>query len=115
MACRDGQKYANSYSYDEATDKVSGCPARAPSVDAIREAVKTRSGVKGAAASRQHAEALSLEELQKLMRWSEKECPHEMVTPERAQTARDLEELQVLTKHGLMRAFSSSAFTLWTR
>jgi hypothetical protein len=70
--------------------------------------------VKGTAATRQHAEAMTLEELQKMMRWSEKECPHEVVAPEKVQTVQDIEEIQFITKHGLMRAFCSTAFTLWT-
>jgi hypothetical protein len=79
------------------------------------DAIKTRSGVKGAAATRQHAEAITLEDLQKMMRWSEKECPSSLVDPEKVDTVQRIEELQFITKHGMMRAFSSSGFTLWTR
>lgn len=102
VTCRDDQKYAGEYSYDKKTDTVLGCPARAPAVAAVHDAVKTWSGVKGAAATRQHAEAMTIEELQKMMCWSEKECPNEMVTPEKAGMVSNVEELQLLMKHAMM-------------
>ena len=115
MACRNGQKYAGAYVYDMETDIVSGCPARAPSVHAVMDAIKTWSGAKGAAATWQHAKAMTIEDLQKIMWWSEKQCAHSLVDPKEVHTAQGVEELQFITKHGMMRVFSSSAFTLWTR
>lgn len=118
--CRDGQKYAGPYIFDESTQQVSGCPARAPSVRAVIDAINTKASAKGAAATRQHAEALTIEDLKKLMHWSENECPHEMVQPEQVPrkgtglTAAPA-DLKNITTHGMMRAFSTSGFTLWTR
>ena len=68
------------YSFDEVSGVVSGCPARAPSVKSVVQVVKTRSLSKGAAATRNHAEAMTIEEIQKLMEWSTKECQNEALT-----------------------------------
>jgi hypothetical protein len=76
------------------------------------DAIKTRSRAKGAAATRQHADAMTIEDLRTMMQWSENECPSSKIEPE---NVKDVEQLQILTKHAMMRAFSSSAFTLWTR
>ena len=76
--CRDGQTYAGAYSLDKATGIITGCPARAPAIHDLMKAVKTRAGTKGAAATRKHAEAMSVEDLQKIMKWSEEKCPNEL-------------------------------------
>ena len=115
MFSRDGQTYAGPYSYDKKSKKVLGCPARALSVRTVLDAINTKSGVKGATATRKHAEAMTVEDLQKMMRWSENECLHSYIDPERVKAVQSVERLQFLTKHGMMRAFSSSGFTLWTR
>ena len=108
---RDGDTYDGPYTLDEKTGIVRGCPARAPAVVAVLNAVKTRSKKKGYSATRNHAEAMSIEELQKLMRWSEETCPDELLT----MPLKDIETLKFRLEHALMRAFVSSAFTLWTR
>ena len=54
---------------------VTGCPARAPVVVKTLKAIKTKSRVKGASATRQHAEAMTIEELTYVMEWSEAQCP----------------------------------------
>lgn len=58
-----------------------------------------------------HAEAITIEEIQQIMEWSEKTCPDDLLTLPVA----DLETLMFRAEHALMRAFISSAFTLWTR
>jgi hypothetical protein len=97
--------------YDKAADRVSGCPARAATIESFIKVIRTKSGVKGAAATRHHAEAMRIEELKKLMRWSESKCPFQ--TLERV--VEDLQELMLSVKHGLMRGFMTTGFTLWTR
>lgn len=108
---RDGTRYAGEYKYDEETGKVSGCPARAASIETFIKAVRTKAGVKGAAATRNHAEAMTIEDLKKLMDWSEKQCSPKMLQKE----LESLDELKKTEMHGLMRAFLASGFTLWTR
>ena len=59
---------------------MKGCPARASNVKAVVHSVKTREKSKGAGATRNHAEAMTLEELRQLMEWSTQECPNEWLT-----------------------------------
>ena len=76
------------------------------------QVVKTRARTKGASATRNHAEAMTIEEIRKLMNWSEMQCPNELLTTVPIET---MEELKFRLEHGLMRAFMPSGFTLWTR
>jgi len=109
---RDNDCYSGVYSYDEKQDKVHGCPARAPAVRSVLRAVKTRACTKGTLATQHHAEAITIEEIQKLMNWSKKNCPNEKLT---SMPVENVVELKLCLEHGLMRAFIASAFTLWTR
>ncbi|EDR05077.1 uncharacterized protein LACBIDRAFT_303868 [Laccaria bicolor S238N-H82] len=104
----EGQTYAGAYSLDETTGKVSGCPARAPAIHDLMKAVKTRAATKGAAATRKHAEAMSLEDLQKIMDWSEGRCPNELFdnVPSNPES---------VALHGLMRALYPTLFVLMLR
>jgi hypothetical protein len=82
--------------------------------------VKTREKSKGSGATRNHAEAMSLEELQHLMQWSTEECPDEWLTGDNwsasvVQDSVTVEALKHRLQHGFMRGFMSSGFTLWTR
>lgn len=49
------------------------------------------------------------------MQWSQKECPNELLTPKAMKEVHDIDILRHRLDHGFMRAFMSSAFTLWTR
>ena len=109
---RDNDQYAGEYSFDEKQGEVRGCPARAPSVGSVIQVVKTRARTKGASATRNHAEAMTIEEIQKIMNWSEMQCSNELLTTVPIETS---EELKCCLEHGFMRAFMASAFTLWTR
>ena len=112
-----GGRYSGQYLYDEATDVVTGCPARAPAVHNIMKAIKTMSRVKGLSANRQHAEAITIEELTYVMLWSEAQSPRHLLCDDRKRASyfRDQQMLFHVVRHGLMRAFMSTAFTLWTR
>lgn len=110
---RDGDKYSGEYKCNEETGKVTGCPARASVIETFVKAVRTKSGAKGAAATRNHAEAMKIEELKKLMEWSAQQCGPEML--ETGFEVTDLNTLKLIEKHGMMRAFMSTGFTLWTR
>ncbi|KAK7015976.1 hypothetical protein R3P38DRAFT_2542938 [Favolaschia claudopus] len=113
----DGDKYAGEYHWNDETNKVTGCPARAGIVTSLVKIIKIRDAEKGAAATRNHAEAMSVEDMVSLMDWSESVCPtSKLVEATKAgapPTA--LAERLLLLKHGLMRGFASSSFTLWTR
>ncbi|KAF8797576.1 hypothetical protein BYT27DRAFT_7228935 [Phlegmacium glaucopus] len=107
----DNDCYSGAYSYDEKQYKVLGCPTRASAVRSVLQAVKTRAHTKGALATRNHAEAITIEEIQKLMNWSEKNCPNEKLT---STPVENMEEWGSV-KYRLMHAFMTSAFMLWTR
>jgi hypothetical protein len=114
---RDGGHYAGAYTYNEATGEIKGCPARASSVKAVIQSVKMCEKSKGSGATRNHAEAMSLEELQHLMQWSTEECPDEWLIGDnwRSEVQDSVEALKHRLQHGFMRGFMSSGFTLWTR
>ncbi|KAJ7473394.1 hypothetical protein FB451DRAFT_1468164 [Mycena latifolia] len=107
-----GGKYAGVYKYDEETEKVTGCPARAPEIQAFMKCIKTKARVKGEAATRRHAEATTIEDMKKMMAWSESQCSAEELKKAKP---KDLEALLRLLKHGMVRAFLSSGYSLWTR
>ncbi|KAJ6480027.1 hypothetical protein C8R47DRAFT_1186705 [Mycena vitilis] len=113
----DGDKYAGEYQYDEENDKVKGCPARAGIVASLVKIIKIRDKAKGAAATRNHAEAISAEDMKIMMDWSESVCPSFRLTSAITAGAapQGLEDRLLLLTHGLMRSFASGAFNLWTR
>jgi hypothetical protein len=55
---------------------------------------------------------MTIEDMTVLMHWSENVCPHEMFEHMPEETS---STLKLLTEHGMMRAFASCGFTLWTR
>ncbi len=111
---RDGDRYAGEYSLDKVTGEIRGCPGRATSIQTLVQSIKTRDKSKGASATRNHSDAITLEELKVLMDWSSTECPDELLTVDASEIG-DLESFKHRMEHGFMRAFMSSGFTLWTR
>ncbi|KAK0478832.1 hypothetical protein IW261DRAFT_1337060, partial [Armillaria novae-zelandiae] len=105
----DGQKYASDhYHLDESTGIVTGNPAHAPSVKEYVKCINTKSSAKGAAAIRHHADAMLVEDLIKIVKYSKAECSCEQL--EKTQVS--AQELTQMIKHGLTRAFLTSGFTL---
>lgn len=128
---RDGDKYAGEYrGYDEDRNRVVGCPARSRAIRGMLRVIKNKNGIRGANTIRNHAEAMRVEQLARIMAWSEKVCPladiEDLVSTDLAENmgANESGEVMLATmkrvsmltiKHVLMRAFMSTAFTLWTR
>ncbi|KAJ7812413.1 hypothetical protein B0H13DRAFT_1665854 [Mycena leptocephala] len=106
-----GGKYSGSYLYDEETEKVRGNPARSPEIESFVKCIKNKARKKGAAATRRHAEAMTIEDMRNIFKWSESECPSQKLESKPA----SLEERILMIKHGMMRGFLSSGYTLWTR
>ncbi|KAF8202084.1 hypothetical protein K438DRAFT_1758335 [Mycena galopus ATCC 62051] len=72
-----GGKYAGDYLFDGETGKVSGNPACAFEIQSFLKCIKNKACMKGAAATRHHAEATTIEDMQAMMmQWSLSECPH---------------------------------------
>jgi len=66
--------------------------------------------MEGGKALRNHARAIRIEDLTQMMDWSEK------IVPSTSLEKLDKKDITFeVIKHTLMRAFLSSAFTLWTR
>jgi hypothetical protein len=109
---RDGDTFAGPYSFDKETETVKGCPARSSIIRSYIKVIGSKSGAKGAAAAtRHHAEAMKIEELKKIMQWSETQYPSEMSAAE----PKDINELMLAVEHTMMRAFITTGFNLWTR
>ena len=69
-------------------------------------------GEKGSSTEgRHHAEAMRLEDITQVMNWSEMQCPPSKL----CDSPKDLDEMMHSVKHGLMRAFMTTGFVLWTR
>ena len=112
ISCRDGDTFSGPYSFDKETETVKGCPARSSTIKSYIKVIASKSGAKGAsAATRHHAEAMHLEELKKIIQWSEMQYPSTILAAE----PKDIKELMLAVEHTMMRAFITSGFTLWTR
>ncbi|KAL0564527.1 hypothetical protein V5O48_017518 [Marasmius crinis-equi] len=104
-------KFIGTYKFEEETGIVTGNPARAPSVQDLMTSI--RNTVRSDSTTRNHAEAMSYQDMEKWMAWSEKMVPDALADhPELLATR---EKLLEVGKHLMMRAFAASGFTLWTR
>uniref|UniRef100_A0A0W0F1H6 Uncharacterized protein n=1 Tax=Moniliophthora roreri TaxID=221103 RepID=A0A0W0F1H6_MONRR len=106
-------KYKGSYEYDENTGSVKGNPACAPAVQMLIKSIKN--GLGGDKTTRNHAEAITYEDMVQWMMWSEGVMPnaHAYWTDWVCMTSS--EQLLQVMKYLMMHVFASSGFTLWTR
>lgn len=109
---RDGKRYAGPYVYNQSTQTWHGCPARAPIIYETLKSIKNKHIAEGA--KRRQAEAMTLEDLTQVMLWSEAQCPQHRLANQSLGQLTAADQTQNLT-HSFMRAFMSTAFTLWTR
>jgi len=72
--------------------------------------IKLRDASK-AGATRQHTAAITIEDTKTLMTQSEMVCPDSLF----CNAPQNLQSLELMNKHALMRAFAATGFTLWTR
>ena len=75
------------------------------------KAVQTRAATKGAAATQKHTKAMALEDLQKIMEWSEGRCPNELFD----NAPSNPESIALMNLHGLMQVLYPSLFVLMLR
>ncbi len=108
--CRDNDTYRGSYRYNASTDTVTGNPASSARVQDMLQALKNKSRANGAG-GRNHAEAMLIEDLRKLLDWSTSQCPNDWLDKE----ITDVDTLHFIAKHLMMRAFTTSGFVIWTR
>ena len=98
---RNGSRYAGSHEYNEAKDKVKGCPARVSNIQTLLKSIKAKAAASGTI--QKHAEPITIDDLLHIISWSEAQYPPE--------------SLYKLSKdsHAFMRAFMTTTLTLWTR
>ncbi|OAX35046.1 hypothetical protein K503DRAFT_803109 [Rhizopogon vinicolor AM-OR11-026] len=112
-----GETYRGLYHYEEATGVVTGNPALSATVQDMMEVLKNNEGAEGG--SRNHASAMTIDDMRKLMTWSYRECPDEAVgrifQGVRTGSMLDVAELVLAQRHLMLRAFSTTGFTIWTR
>lgn len=108
-------KFRGPYQCDEETGKVTGNPALSAEVQDLYRTLQNskKSGMGG---FRDHAEAMPIEVLRKMMAWSEELVPS-VPEAEMQEKYAGYEQTALLFvwKHLMMRAYMSTAFTLWTR
>ncbi|KAF5335536.1 hypothetical protein D9611_012166 [Ephemerocybe angulata] len=104
--------YGGDYHCDPKTGKVMGCPAKAYEVKQLVRSVKARAAQRGEATERHHAEAITIEDMRAIMDWSEVICPDSALENPLLSNP---DAAKIMDKHGLYRAFSTTAFTMFTR
>ncbi|KAK2459362.1 hypothetical protein APHAL10511_008620 [Amanita phalloides] len=108
-------RYSGKYLYEDTTGGMIGCPAHALAVEKVMKAIKTKSRMKGSSATHQHAEAMTIEELTYAIAWSEGQCPSYWLGSRLPELQDTGAARYCIARHGLMHAFMSTGFTLWTR
>lgn len=106
---RDGDTYRGPWRQDH-SGKWVGNPATCAEVHDIMKSVKNK--VKSSGASRTHSAAMLYPHLERIMRWSESQCPD--VDPQ-LHPSRTLEERTFRTIHYLFRAFLAVGWQTWFR
>ncbi|KII93126.1 hypothetical protein PLICRDRAFT_70704, partial [Plicaturopsis crispa FD-325 SS-3] len=102
------EKYRGPYTCSD-DGVVSGNPARAAGITDIIDSIKHKAGADGG--HRNHADALTIEHMEKIMAWSEGQYPGNADWS----TLASIDDVRHATKHLMMRAFLTSGFTIWTR
>lgn len=104
-------RYATPYAHSEDANEIRGNPAQSRIIDTLVETLKVRSLRKGAAATREHAEAMTIDDLRAIIQQSRRECPTEELTREPS----GLEDLIRCYEQGLLQTMAPTGMTLWTR
>ncbi|KAF9056963.1 hypothetical protein BDP27DRAFT_1433134 [Rhodocollybia butyracea] len=112
----DGEKYAGeTFRCDKNTGIVAGNTACSHLINTFRQVIKTREAAKGVEATRNHAEAMRVEDIEAMMSWSEDTCPKSAVDLVLAGSDQNAGHVMLAIKHTFLRGFLSLGFTLWTR
>lgn len=102
------------YSVEEKTGLVSGNPADSSDVQSLIESIKHHDRKNGSAATRDHAEAITIEELEAIIAYSQAVVSDEVVEMGIKGLLNE-EWTKRAMKHAEMRAFFTTGFVLWTR
>ncbi|KAF8522430.1 hypothetical protein BU17DRAFT_44653 [Hysterangium stoloniferum] len=104
--------YRGVWHWDPEKKIARGNPASDPEVKKIVKAVIARDAALG---EWQHSAVMSKEFMDRIMAWSNEECPKEMLVSLIPCLSDFVKVWLKVTKHLFMRVFSSSGWTLWTR
>ncbi|KAG1895005.1 uncharacterized protein F5891DRAFT_984589 [Suillus fuscotomentosus] len=113
-----GETFRRPYHCNEVTGVVTGNPALSAAVQDMMEILKNNEGAEGG--TRNHASAMTIEDMQKLMSWSYDQCPDKLVSQIyqclRTGEVLDIADVVLAQHHLMVRAFSTTGFTtIWTR
>lgn len=96
---------------------VTGNPALSAAAQDMMEVLKNNEGAEGG--SRNHASAMTIEDMQKLMAWSYSQCPDGIVSHIRqsveGRSTLEVADVILAQRHLMVRAFSATGITIWTR
>ncbi|KAG2344994.1 hypothetical protein BDR05DRAFT_998604 [Suillus weaverae] len=92
-----GETYRGPYHFNPATGIVTGNPAQSAAVQDMMEVLKNNEGAEGG--NRNHASAMTIEDMRKIMA-----CGLPL----------DMDEVISAQKHLVIRAFTTTGFTIWT-
>ncbi|KAG1733448.1 hypothetical protein EDB19DRAFT_1639699 [Suillus lakei] len=112
-----GETYRGPYHCDEGTGVVTGNPALSAAAQDMMEVLKNNEGAEGG--SRNHASAMTIEDMQKLMAWSYSQCPDGIVSHVwqsiEGRSTLDVADVILAQQHLMVRTFSTTGIMIWTR
>jgi hypothetical protein len=106
---RDEETYKGPYNCNKTTGIVVGNPANASIIQDLKRTIRNQKSVEGGA--RNHADAMTVDDMKKIIEDSEKLCPF----VEGQNIPDDVESILRCASHFEMRALMTTGFTLWTR
>ncbi|KAG2041224.1 hypothetical protein BDR03DRAFT_979653 [Suillus americanus] len=112
-----GETYRGPYHFNPATGIVSRNPAQSVVVQDMMEVLKNNEGAEDGC--RNHASAMTIEDMWKIMAWSYKQCPDELISLIYSQVQSrlplDMDEVISAQKYLVIHAFTTTGFMIWTR
>ena len=112
MKSSAGNKYRDKWEYDKVAGEWIGNPATDADVVDLKKALTNKTHLQGN--REKHSIAMSYEKMQKIFTWSEQLCANEGVLRETGKEP-TMPQRTHETQHLMLRAFASTAFTIWTR
>ncbi|KAG6919724.1 hypothetical protein DXG01_001558 [Tephrocybe rancida] len=105
-------RYSGPYHLDEDSGKVTGNPARAPS---FRQLIQAANAKSKATRTRGHSHAMSIEDLHKVLNWSESIVSEEELDAAIESPPEDRARRTLILRHAKIRALFRFGFVIWTR
>ncbi|KAJ7797476.1 hypothetical protein B0H14DRAFT_2618961 [Mycena olivaceomarginata] len=105
----DGDTYRGRWHFNKTSNRWEGSPTESAEVEDTMKAIKNKCGADGG--ERTHSLAMTKEYMAKVFAWSDGVCPPSTYFS----AVKTKEELTLVTKHLMYKAFSSTGWTIWTR